>query len=191
MNGTPAEDAPPSSVESTVGGSATGRSLETAQADRTKMITITLPAAYRDLGLHLQAAGGFAADFPDLYRHLNQLLSSLVSFASGNGNGHARAEVDAKTIVPGHRARTPAQHESLKLRINQVLEHLGEAAFMKHGEASGPPEIIQNISEARSQLVTLDDEIAVLSKSRRRPLLSVKKLLNGGLLAVMFMLIGF
>jgi hypothetical protein len=97
------ETVEPIAEQEAIAPSDTVGTLQMAEADRTRLTTIVLPTAYRRLGQHLQSTGAYAAEFPDLHRHLSHLMNSLASSVNGNGNGHAPTE--GKTVVVGHRIR--------------------------------------------------------------------------------------
>ena len=45
-----------------------------------------------------------------------------------------------------------AQVQSLKLKLNHAFAELGKAAFEKHGEGSGPAEVVQPVVDGRLDL---------------------------------------
>ena len=126
--------------------------LAAKQAERAKLTKITLPNAYRPLGKYIHGAGSFRADFRDIYARIDTLLTeiSVLSADKPKVQGFAK-----KAKAAAKAAKDKTQIKALHIMVNRAYTELGKAAFEKHGDKSGPTEIVKPILDCRGRLEEL------------------------------------
>jgi hypothetical protein len=144
--------------------------LAAKRARRAKLVSSTLPQAYRNLGGHLEKTETFKTDFPELSQQYANLQAGMYLLADGAAERPSAQGMAAKAKAAALAAKEMVQNRGFERRINQVLTKLGEAAFEKHGERIGPAEIVTPIAQARSEIAALDEDITRLSKPRQAQL---------------------
>ena len=151
--------------------------LVAKQAERTKLVNLTLPAAYQALGKHVHAAGVLRDEFGDLFHKIDGLLKDIEAHSVATPKAEGFAE---KARATAKAAQDLAQVQSLKLKLSRTFADLGKAAFEKHGEESGPAEVVHPVAIARTRLEKLDAEIARLSQAQPGQVLTPKRIAIGG-----------
>lgn len=163
--------------------------LAAKQAQRTKIVTLTLPAIHKSLGRHLYGAKRYRDEFVNFYREFDQLSAEMNAIKGHAGGRLAGAGLAAKAKSAAAATKDMAQMKTLEMRVSHVFGRFGAAVYDKHGIESGPPEVVQPVSEARLQLATLDAEIEDLLKSNAGHFLTPKRIAIGGvcLLVLVFL----
>jgi len=156
------------------------------RAERTKLLSITLPTAYRDLGSHVHGAGGFREDFADIYGRIDTLLAEIAKLTAKGSTVDGFAE-KAKAVAKAAKDKTHAH--ALQLKVSHEYAELGKAAFEKHGENSGPANVAKPILNCRALLEALAAQIAEVSKSEPGTFLTPKGIAVGGLAIAVFLLL--
>ena len=151
--------------------------LATKQATRAKLVTLTLPNAYKTLGRHIEKTETFKREYPELFEQYTALRAEMSSLAGAAAARPATAGFKAKVRATAVAAKEMAQNKRTDHRISQVLVELGKTAFERNGERSGPAEIVGSISEVLSRIQTLDAAIARLSESERGRSLTPERML--------------
>jgi hypothetical protein len=128
------------------------------QAERTKLVNMTLPAAYLALGRHIYSSGRSQAEFPDLHQKV-AAFSTEIEGIEAKAAAQPKAEgFIAKAKAAARAAQDMVQIQSLRVKGNRALTDLGKAAFEKIGPAAGPDELVRPIAEARDRVTALDAE---------------------------------
>jgi hypothetical protein len=129
--------------------------LAAKQAERAKLTQIALPNAYRPLGKHIHGAGSFRADFQDIYARIDTLLTEISILSAEKPKVQGFAE-KAKAVAKAAKDKT--QIKALNIMVNRACTELGKAAFEKHGDKSGPAELVRPILDCRGRLEELAAE---------------------------------
>ena len=125
------------------------------QAERTKLTTITLPNAYRPLGKQVHGAGRFHADFGEIYWRIDTLLTEIAVLSAEKARVQGFAE-KAKAVAKAAKDKTKVY--ALQPKLNRAYTELGKAAFEKHGDKNGPPDVVKPILDCRARLEQLAAE---------------------------------
>lgn len=171
---------------SLAGRSKSAAQLVAKQAERTKLTQITLPNAYRAVGKHVHAGGRFRPDFADAYGRIDALLADIAKLTA---MGPAVEGFKGKAKAAAQAAKNKTHAQALHLKLNHEYTELGRAAFDKHGDRSGPPDVVKPIIDCRARLETLAAEMVELSKSAPGTVLTPKRILIGGLAVAALLLI--
>ena len=130
------------------------------QAARFWLIHLSLPIAYRRLGRHILGEWGYRDEFPDVYQRLDTCLSAIAALQAKPAD---EPEADGAAFQAIRNGSANCVHaQAIKLTVAHAERELGQAAFDKHGEASGPPNLIQPIVGRRTRLQCIDREIGQL-----------------------------
>lgn len=148
------------------------------QAERTKLTQITLPNAYRTLGRHVHGAGSLRVDFADTYGKIDALLADIAKLKA---TGPAVDGVKKKVMAVAKAARNKTHAHALQVKLSHEYIELGKAAFEKHRDNSGPPNVVKPILNCLALLEALAAEIADVSKSEPGAFLTPKRIAVGGL----------
>jgi len=159
--------------------------LVAKQTERTKLTAITLPSAYRALGKEIHGEDRFRADFADIYQRIDGHRAQIKTLQTPSAEAEGFAQ-KAKAVA---KAANDAVHaQALKVKVNHAYADLGKAVFEKHGEKSGPAELLQPILNTHARLDTLDAAIHQLSQSQPGQVLSPKRIALGGVALVVLVL---
>lgn len=143
--------------------------LAARQAERAKLTTVTLPSAYAALGRSILAAGSFRPDFSSAYAEIERINGQIASIKSGAAERQAQTAegfaAKAKAAAAG--VKDAAHVKVVEHQLSQAVARLGQAVYDRHGETSGPAELVAPIAAARSRLREIDSEIAHLSEGSR------------------------
>jgi hypothetical protein len=160
--------------------------LVAMQAERTKLSNVTLPGAFRALGAHVYGDGTFRADVADVYQRIDGHLAQIKTLQTPSVKAEGFAQ-KAKAVAKA--ANDTVHAQALRLKANRAYADLGQAVLEKHGEKSGPVELLQPILNTRARLDTLDAAIRQLSQSQPGQVLSPKRIVVGAI-AVLVLAVG-
>ena len=143
-----------------------GESLKSAgtlvalQAERTKLVQITLPNAYVELGKVIFRDGSRRPEFENLFAELDRLDAEKKKVKSGaEGRPASQSFGDrAKSLYAG--AKDIAVTKTLDLRLRSVAITLGEAVYAKHGMNAGEHSLVQPIADALERVAKVDADIS-------------------------------
>ena len=158
--------------------------LVAKQAERTKLATITLPAAYRLLGQHCYKSPEFRVELPDLFRQLDQLREKLAAFASNQANQPVAQTLADKAKAAANKAMQTAQAQKLSVQKSLLLSNLGKAIYERHRESSGPEAVIEPIRTTLDRIAHLDVEIAELGAPKKGAWITPKRLMVATIIVV-------
>lgn len=148
------------------------------QTERTKLTKLTLPNAYRALGKHVHGADSFRADFGEIYERIDELLAD-VSKLTATGPAVEGFKERAMAVAKATKDKTHAQ--ALQLKLRHEYNELGRSVLEKHGQNSGPPNVVNPILNCRALLEALEADTAEVSKSESGTVLTPKRIAIGGL----------
>ena len=163
--------------------------LVAKQAERTKLVNVTLPAMYLALGRHIHKEGCFRDEFPEVYKKIDGLLAQIAALQPHAANAAKVEGLSAKAKAAAKATSDMAQTQAVKLKLNHALTELGKAVFEKHAEQSAPAEVVGPIVNCRARIKKLDAEIADLSKAQIGQILTPKRIVfAGGVISVLLLL---
>lgn len=137
--------------------------LAAAQARKTHLESVVLPASYGALGRDIYASGRFRDEFPELHGEIGEADSRVERLTSPRAQTPpAKGLADAAVGV-----KATAQAKALSLKKESLLRRLGELSHERHRESSGPEHLVRPIAEARSGVEALEGEIGRLAATGR------------------------
>jgi hypothetical protein len=152
----------------------------TAQAERMKIASRKLPGAYTALGNDIYSEGLFKEDFAEL---LEQIALADGQLQQIKDSAKTQGGLASKVI-------SRVQLETAQRKFDALSAELGKAAYLQHGGASGPRELLVTIDQFEQRLTELDRELESLERSRSGRLIGPKWLAGGALaVAVLILLV--
>jgi hypothetical protein len=142
----------------------------TRQAERMKIASLKLPAAYTALGNDIYTEGLFKDDFADLVGKIELAEGQLDQIKNS-----ARSQGGLAKMV------SRVQLDSAQRKFEALLAELGKAAYQEHGGVSGPREMLVTIDQLERRVNELDGELKSLEQSRSGRLIGPKWLAAGAL----------
>jgi hypothetical protein len=129
------------------------------KAERTKLVTVTLPSAYAVLGKAVYKDGTRRDEFADLFKATADLLarrSQIDEEAKARPMGSGLAD-KAKKVASD--AAALARMKAIDLEAYQALARLGEAVYEKHGGDAGATDLVEPITRAITRRDQLDRDM--------------------------------
>jgi GYF domain 2 len=158
--------------------------LAVAEARRTQLTKITLPAAYLALGRDIFSGGRFRSEFPELYAEIEHLQAEITRLTTGRSEGKPGGTFTEKAAQTASKIKDTAQAKALGIKLDSLMRRLGEVGFDAHKEKSGPESLIQPISESHAKIEVTDEQIRQhLSVSQGR-WITPRRVLIGGIVAL-------
>lgn len=154
-------------------------SLVAKKAERTKLVTVTLPRAYADLGKSVYKDDALRAGFAELFKGIDELLAQRKQIneagkARPSGNGLAdkarKAAADATDM---------AKSKAIDLQAFQAFAKLGEAVYQQHKDDAALADAIKPIAVAVSRRDQLDRDTASIQKDSKGHWLTPKRIAWG------------
>lgn len=134
------------------------------QAERTKLVNLTLPHAYAALGTALYSDRRYASDFPDLYGELDRLSDEQRRLTESKRHASASSLGERAQKIVGS-AKDFAVAGTMSFQLQRLVAKLGEAAFVKYGNDAGEPTQVSPIADGVVRLAALDAELSSTSTS--------------------------
>ena len=163
--------------------------LVSKQAEKTKLTTMTLPAAFRELGRHVFDEGRLRSDLTSNFEEIDRLNSELAQLVEKPADADAPQAISEKARAMAGSAKRTAQRKVIEQKLAPAYAGLGKTAFEQHGEACGPGNLVSNVVDNQARLGTLDAEISELSEMGKGQVVTPKRIAIGGLVVVV--LVGF
>lgn len=140
-------------------------------AERTKLTTVSLPAAYLELGKHCYDTRAFASDFPKEMSELDQLEARLSAEAESTAPTSASSWSDRAKAMAG-KGLEFAQKQKAAFEKAAALKRLGKLAYEKHGNAAGPPEVCEAVHRMTVRIAEIDQHNSTPAGAprKKRPL---------------------
>lgn len=125
-------------------------------AEAATIRTVSLPKAYAALGRAVYEARRYAADFPQAYTQIDDLMRQLAQL-------HAQEPAAASSLLDRakqsvRRAADAAAAKTLSVRIGYQLQQLGADCFERFGADSGPPDLLTPVQRLLSKLQQLQEK---------------------------------
>ena len=140
-------------------------------------IGMDLPKMYLPLGKDIHSAGRFRNEFPEVISALDGHQQELEALERGEPSAADgdHSEETKQTAVK----RKEEAGRSISGKMNTEYERLGQLAWEKHGEASGPAALVAPIRQARQRQEILTTEIESIRASFASRRLTPKRLVFG------------
>lgn len=154
-------------------------SLVAKKAERTKLVTVTLPRAYADFGKSVYKKDALRDGFAELFTSIDELLAQRKQIneagkARPAGNGLAdkarKAAADATDL---------ARSKAIDLQAFQAFAKLGEAVYLQHKDDADFTDAIKPIAVAVARREQLDRETASIQKESKGHWLTPKRIAWG------------
>jgi hypothetical protein len=136
-------------------------------AERTKLTTITLPAAYLELGKHCYESRAIASDFPKEMTNLDEVEKRLSAEAESTTPTSTSSWSDRAKAVAG-KGLEFAQKQKAALEKAAALRRLGKLAYEKYGSDAGPDAVVHPIATALARLAEIESLLGGTDSERRR-----------------------
>ena len=153
--------------------------LTAKQAHHTKLTSLTLPSAHRQLGKKIYQETSYRDEFPELFSQLDQLSAQINEIADKHSHRPEAKNLQDKAKGALATGKDLTHKKSLELHVSQAFAKLGEAAYGRHKDDASLGDEFSLVAELQSQLVTLDTEIASLSEASPDQLLTPKRIAIG------------
>ena len=164
-------------------GKAAGQ-LIAKQAERTKLLKITLPGLCYALGKHIYAEGKFRDEFPANYQTIDSLSEQIKAVETWSSGAPGPNDFMALAKATGKSAKGSVQVKALTMKLSHDLTELGKTVFERHGEQSGPEQLAQPTVAAQARVAVLDADIGQLSQANQGQMLTPKRIAIGGVALV-------
>ena len=166
--------------------------LAAKQAEKTKLTTITLPAAYRPLGKYCHESQQYRAEFSDLFQQLDAIKTKLAAItAKQNEKPSTPQSVTDRAKATAGNAMQAAQSQKLSMQQSSLFSTLGKAVYEKHANQSGPASVTAPIAGSLARLAAVDSDIARHSSAGKGSWITPKRLaIAGGLAACLLVVVG-
>ncbi len=156
----------------------------TLQAERLKLTSLKLPAAYTALGNDVYADRLLKDELPGIYAQLTTASEQLLALSkqgAQSGGG-----LTSKMV-------SRVQLDTAQRRFDSLLGELGKAVYDQHAGAGASRELTVAISELETRLAELDNELSALEHSRKGRMIGPKHLALGAAAVVgliLFVVVG-
>lgn len=154
-------------------------SLVAKTAERTKLVTITLPRAYGELGKAVYKDSGPRGDFPDLFQAIDALLAERKKVKEQATARPAATTLADKAKRVAADAADLAKGKAIDLQVLQAFARLGEAVYQRNGEQAGPADLIGGIARVLARRDELDRETAAINNTAKGSWLTPKRIVVG------------
>ena len=158
----------------------TKRASETValKTERTKLIQVSLPSAYRKLGKEVYKNQPLRSEFCDLIAAIDNLQQQIETVRQ-NGKHQEAGPLSGKAKVLAQMTKSAVAEKLLQRNLRMALRKLGQTAHERVGTQAGSAATVNSIESLQARQNEMSDRIAALNRSSR--LLSPKKMLMGAL----------
>lgn len=139
--------------------------LVALQAERTKLNTLNLPAAYRALGkdcLQQRRHLDCAVELTSQLRSVLDEIKKLAEIAPGQSVPQSFTD---KAKAAGKYAVDTARQKQLGMKRDSLIANIGKAIYENHADASGPGELVEPIASSIARIAQIDTEISQQSQA--------------------------
>ena len=158
------------------------------QAERTKLNTLTLPAAYRALGKdclrekrHLECAA-------ELTGQLRSVLAEIKQLSEAASGQDAPQSFTDKAKAVGKQTFDVARTKQIGMKRNSLIANIGKAIYSTHADKSGPIELVAPIGLALARVSEIEAEIGQQSQVGKGKFVTSKRMLVGAAIGVIIVL---
>lgn len=145
------------------------------QAERTKLATMTLPAAYRALGKDCLKEKRHLDCVTDLTDQLRSVLAEIKKLTEVAATQPTPQSLTDKAKAAGIYAVDVARQKQLGMKRNSLIASIGKAIYEKHLGASGPIELVGPIKSAMDRNTQLETEVGQQSQVGKGMVVSLKR----------------
>jgi hypothetical protein len=149
---------------SMLGTAKSSMALAGATAERTKITTVTLPAAFIALGKHCTASKAFSAEFPSIYAAIARLAEETKATAEKLAASSTASTFAGKAQELASRGMTLAISQKQSVQYQKLMHDLGKAVYESQGAASGPKDLCERISKCKQRLEHLATSVTTHSR---------------------------
>jgi WD40 repeat protein len=143
--------------------------LAVTEVRKTKLINLTLPAAYLALGRDIFADGRFRSEFPEIYAEIERDQAEIVRL------NHERAVRIGGTFAEkagqtASQLTDKVKAQALGMKLDSLMRRLGEGGYSRLGEKSGHKSFVHPITRCFNKISEADEEIGqylVVNEGRR------------------------
>ena len=156
-------------------------------ADRTRLASVSLPAAYHTLGRYCYTTHAFASEFPTDFSELESLENVL---ASQDPSADADSPSSMSERAKAFASKGVAYANRKKATIMQavVMKRLGQSVYEKHGASAGPAS--SGITKIRGRIAEIDQQLADMKVTIRRSKIPKTRILFGAAATAAFIVLG-
>jgi hypothetical protein len=166
--------------------------LVALQAERTKLNTLTLPAAYRALGKDCLQQKRHLECVPELMSQLRSVLAEIKQLSEIATTQDAPKSFTDKAKAAGKQVLDVARTKQLGMKRDSIIGGIGKAIYDQQSEKSGAVELVSPIQRTITRIAELDAEIDHQSQAGKGSLLTPKMMLVGvGAIGLLFVAILF
>ena len=161
--------------------------LVALQTERTKLNTLTLPAAYRALGKDCLQQKRHLDCVPELTSQLRSVLAEIKQLAETAAAQVSPRSLTDKAKAAGKYAVDAARQKQLGMKRDSLIASIGKAIYDKHLDAGGPIELVEPIASSIARIAQIDTEIGQQSQVGKGSFVTPKRMLVGvGLILALF-----
>ena len=162
--------------------------LVALQGERTKLNTLTLPAAYRALGKDCLQQKRHLDCVPELTSQLRSVLAEIKQLSESATTPDTPQSFTDKAKAAGKQAADFARQKQLGMKRDSIIAGVGKGIYEQQSAASGPIELVAPIQKSLARIAQLDAEIGQQSQIGKGSVLTPKRMLLGvGVVLIVFM----
>jgi antitoxin component YwqK of YwqJK toxin-antitoxin module len=158
--------------------------LAARQAEKTKIVQITLPGAYQVLGKHLHSQGQLRAEFAKSFETIDAYVRQLQSVQAATAGRPSAQGVGEKAKAMAFATKEMAESKAIQMRLSQAFAELGRMAFEKRAAQSGPDALIRPILSCHSRITDLDRQIGNLEAAYKGRWITPRRLAVAGVVVL-------
>lgn len=134
--------------------------LASLTAEKTKIVNVSLPSAYCELGKECYQTRSCEKEFQELFRDIDALAKAIQKNSTAKPTSTATSFTD-KAKALAEKGVQVANNQKLVLQQKVLFARLGKQAYQTLGEDAGPDALIKAIEPLTARLVALEKELAV------------------------------
>jgi hypothetical protein len=162
------EDVAPSGTAAVASAAKSTAALAGAAAERTKLMSISLPAAYLALGKHCVEKRLFSQDFPDLYAALSKLADEMAVTSEKLNRASVATTLAGKAQDLAGKGVQLALTKKQGLQRQKLLHDFGKKAYEAKGAISGPGELTTKIAQIKERIEALGASVGNSAQSLKQ-----------------------
>jgi hypothetical protein len=128
-------------------------------AEKTKIVTVSLPLAYAELGKHRYETRENEQEFSATFEELDAIASAITANSNATLVPQATSFADKAKKVASQGIQL-ANSQKLALQQKALFARLGKEAYAQQGGQAGPESLVQAIEPLVSRLAKLEMELA-------------------------------
>jgi hypothetical protein len=134
------------------------------QAERTRLTTLTLPAAYRTLGNDCVQQKRHLDGVKELIEQLQAVVSEIKALSEISKPQASNQSFTDKAKAAGKHAVDLARRKQLEMKRESLCGDVGKVIYETYKESSGSKDLVTPIQAALQRVAELDSEIAKVEK---------------------------